>query len=707
MQVMARLALQFGKRKMKKMHLISNIKFLKIMKKQIFSWGLMLAATFTLTNCAQELDNPVQPETEGFPFELVASTPEVKTVNDGIATKWADGDKINVFHAIGETTEYKNDGAFTVEDVNAGVFAGELCEPLDPEEEYDWYVLYPYNQKIETPGAQTAGYTYIGYSTGLNQTGYNSTASLKGSVCPLYGVLKYGGVEPVIEMNHLSSVVAIKVTNKNDEPLTITTASFTATEDIVGSYYINFATTPVEYSPSAANYVKNTAVVNVSNGTALAKGESAVLYAAIKPFTATAGQKLTLSVNGYEKSLSLTQDVTFTAGKIKTLNFAYDFVAEPEPEGTATFTWDLTKASYSSASASEVTWQSDYVNMVLTKGNSSTNANNYLGGTNNNAHTRVYKDQVLTFTTSDGVLVQSVEFNVVSSYMAAFEGATWTNATATTSGSVRKAVPTDASKEFSVTIGTATRFNSVTVYYVLDGNYVPPTLESIKVENAKTEYFVGDAFVEPDVFAVYDNGNEIPVSEGVTFSGFDSSAAAENQVVTVTYEGMTCTYEVVISEKQEGGVAPAGTVLWSETWGTYTGTVANYNFTGTTVYGGNTDNLAYSVDNANDKIESTTANPISSNNLFFYKTAASSWTVQGIDLAGAASVTLKYTVNRTNVAVYYSVDGAAEVQLSASSSSGVNTKTISNLSGSTLKLRFNKTGTSQNCRIDDISVTVN
>jgi hypothetical protein len=165
-------------------------------------------------------------------------------------------------------------------------------------------------------------------------------------------------------------------------------------------------------------------------------------------------------------------------------------------------------------------------------------------------------------------------------------------------------------------------------------------------------------------------------------------------------------------EQQSGGgdqptVAPSGTVLWSENWGTYTGTVANYTYTGTTVYGGSTANLVYSVDNANDKIESTTANPISSNNLFFYKSAASSWTVQGIDLAGATSVTLKYTVNRTNVAVYYSVDGAAEEQLNSSSTSGVNNKMITNLSGSTLKLRFNKTGTSQNCRIDDISVIVN
>ena len=303
------------------------------MRKQLISWGLMLAATFTLTNCAQELDNPTpQPETDGIPFEIVASAPVTKTVNDGMATKWASGDQVNVFHAFGESTDYVNDGAFTVSDVETGKFTGTIAEQLDVEEEYDWYVMYPYNEKVTTPGAKTAGFTYISYKSGLNQSGYNSMASLKGSVCPLYGVLKYGGVKPEIEMNHLSSVVAINVTNDTDEPLTVTTATFTATEDIVGSYYIDITESPVKYTASGANYVSNEATVNVSNGTALAKGESAILYAAIKPFTAAAGQKLTLSVNGYSKEITLAKDATFTAGKIKTLNFSYDKVATSEPD---------------------------------------------------------------------------------------------------------------------------------------------------------------------------------------------------------------------------------------------------------------------------------------------------------------------------------------------------------------------------------------
>ena len=292
--------------------------------KKIISWGMMLAAAFTLTNCAKEIENPNENQSAGIPFEIVASTADTKTVNDGMSTKWAEGDKINVFHALGDDIEYVNDGAFTVSDVENGVFTGTINVELEPQEEYNWYLMYPYSDKFTTPGAKTAGYTYIGYSSGLNQTGYNSMASLKGSVCPLYGVLKYGGIKPVVKMQHLSSVVAINVTNKNDEPLIITNASFTATEDIVGSYYIDITGDAVDYKASDANYVKNTAIVNVSNGTALAKGESAILYAAIKPFTAAAGQKLTLSVNGYSKEITLSNDVTFTAGKIKTLNFGYD-----------------------------------------------------------------------------------------------------------------------------------------------------------------------------------------------------------------------------------------------------------------------------------------------------------------------------------------------------------------------------------------------
>ena len=54
------------------------------MKKQIKIWGMMLVAAFTLTNCIKE---EVQaPEmSEGTPFEIVASTVDTKTENDGFS----------------------------------------------------------------------------------------------------------------------------------------------------------------------------------------------------------------------------------------------------------------------------------------------------------------------------------------------------------------------------------------------------------------------------------------------------------------------------------------------------------------------------------------------------------------------------------------------------------------------------------------------
>ena len=80
------------------------------MKRQIISWGMMLAAAFTLTNCAKEIDAPVQePESVGYPFEIVASTVDTKTMNDGMSTKWVANDQINVFHAVSGGTTYTND----------------------------------------------------------------------------------------------------------------------------------------------------------------------------------------------------------------------------------------------------------------------------------------------------------------------------------------------------------------------------------------------------------------------------------------------------------------------------------------------------------------------------------------------------------------------------------------------------------------------
>lgn len=309
--------------------------------------GVMLSAAFALTNCTSEMDQPVQaPSAEGA-FEIIAKTADTKTVNDGMSTLWEGGDTINVFHAAAGSEDYVNDGMFTIAeaDVEDGRFTGDLGAAVEADGTYDWYAFFPYTEQKESPADATSGYAYIGYSKGLNQTGYDNMGALRGSVCPLYGVAKAvaGDKVPGMTMQHLSSAVAVQITNENEEPLTIKTVSFTAPEPIVGSFYMTFADGEPTYVPSGDTYVNSTAVVNVKEGTALAKGESATVYIAIKPFTAVTDDDLTLVVNGYEKYLTMTNDVTFHAGKIKTLKFKYDYV----PKGkTVTFDfnaneWDL------------------------------------------------------------------------------------------------------------------------------------------------------------------------------------------------------------------------------------------------------------------------------------------------------------------------------------------------------------------------------
>jgi len=300
--------------------------------KKLFSLGLMLAATFTLTNCAKELVGPEQePQKEGVPFEIIASTRvDSKTTNNGIETNWEAEDAINVWHAPAGGSAYVSEGEFSIsaENLDAQKFTGTISNDLSSTN--DWYVLYPYSEYKTDPTSSNSGFTYIGHKN-LVQNGYNSTAHLSDNKCPLYGIEKNvdGAALPEITMQHLTSVVALNITNTLEEPLTITSASITAEEEIVGSFKIDITGNSVLYEPSSANVE---ARVTVSNGTALAKDESATVYIIVKPFTVATGKNLTITVNDYVKTVEMTKDVVFSAGTIKTIPFKYDYVFEFEPE---------------------------------------------------------------------------------------------------------------------------------------------------------------------------------------------------------------------------------------------------------------------------------------------------------------------------------------------------------------------------------------
>lgn len=302
------------------------------MKELSLFMGMVFAASLSLTNCTEKIEGPIAPATPaGIPFEISADI-STKTTNEGLVTQWASGDAINLFHAEAGTTAYESDNEFTLDATRDGVFKGNLTGTLDPSKSYDWYAIYPYNKNVTTPAATNKGYIFLGQTETKGfrtiQEGNDSKAHLCGKALPLYGVAKgvASDVKPKIAMKNLASVVAVKVKNTTTEPLVVKSVSFTSTEDIVGGYFVNFTGENVVYTGSGNDFVSSTASLTVNNGDAIPANSEATFFIPIKPHTAALGKTLKISVNGYEKPLTLPKDVTFTAGKIKTLAFNYDKV---------------------------------------------------------------------------------------------------------------------------------------------------------------------------------------------------------------------------------------------------------------------------------------------------------------------------------------------------------------------------------------------
>lgn len=367
-----------------------------------------MCLALSITDCQKELVDQTTPASEPN-FELFARPVTTKTANNDLDTKWVAKDAINVFHAEAGSAEYVSDGKFTVKDIETGRFDGTVSTSLSADKSYDWYAFYPYTSLITTPDNTASGYCYIGSRADASQTqtGDDNMSHICGSNYPLYGIAKNANASdvPSIQMQHLTSVIKIVVTNSTEEELTLNSVSFTAEEDISGQFYIAFNSETPKYT--SADYPSKTANLTVS-GVKVAAKATATVYMAIKPFTAKTGSTLKLTVNGYEKTLTLKNDITFTAGHIKPLNFNYDTSLK-----TATFNFadpeslGLTKPAQSTWTNITSPIVCDDITLATTNGSTATRIYNSKGS----CDLRVYKDGgKLTFSAADGYLIKSISF---------------------------------------------------------------------------------------------------------------------------------------------------------------------------------------------------------------------------------------------------------------------------------------------------------
>ena len=295
---------------------------------KISAWSAGLLA---LTQCAsiQEKEIPVPAKGN---FEVFAAPEETRTVNEGQSTRWVAGDKFNLFHAAAGATSYVSDGAFTVDNVQTGHATGSVKSLGDKT--YDWYMVYPYNASASSPKAVPVT---IGAASGKAQVqaGADSQAHLAGTAVPLSGQVKGVAADeiPVLPVAPAVSVIAVNVTTPGEADVVINSIRFRAPEAIVGSFQVNVTGSSPVFTPVDAS---EEASLTVQGGALLKKEESAIFYLVIKPFVAAAGSSLTLMVNDEDHTVTMTRSVTFSAGKIKTLNVTLE-PSEPQPQGTYYF----------------------------------------------------------------------------------------------------------------------------------------------------------------------------------------------------------------------------------------------------------------------------------------------------------------------------------------------------------------------------------
>lgn len=424
------------------MNWTSNAKTDLVMKKTLFYVGAALAVLFSLNSCNKEIQDPEEGNVvkKGSPFEIVANPVETRTENDGMNTKWVADDAISVLHAVANSTTYVNDGEFTITDPASNTFSGVVEGTLEEGSTYDWYMVYPYNShlvSIANTGENPARY-YIGKRSdeAQEQNGNDNKDHLAGTNFPLFGVQKNVAynVKPSLSVNHVASYIEVKVTNNSDTPLVVESVSFTAPdgEKIVGQYNIDFSQDPITFT-MYKTYASETANLTVTDGESIDQGETASFFLGIKPFTATSGKVLKVSVNGYEKEITLTNQATFSAGKIKKINFNYDY--DPSAFANATFVFNTSAglselgiqepdAASSGTALSGNTYTKDGISLSFT--NSGNNAP-MAWKTSSGLQLRVYAGNTLTFTAPEGFNITSIVFSSNSTYDVST--GTWSNGT--------------------------------------------------------------------------------------------------------------------------------------------------------------------------------------------------------------------------------------------------------------------------------------
>ena len=163
-------------------------------------------------------------------------------------------------------------------------------------------------------------------------------------------------------------------------------------------------------------------------------------------------------VAAYEKTFS--KGISLTQGNLTSFG-----VLMSEKTGE---TIDLSIDETTTATETELTWDRSLVHVMVLKDENGTDANNYYPGTAGKDYTstRFYKNSTLAITPINSLSVSEIVFTAASeNYANILANSTWTNATASASGTTVSIIPTDGTKEVSAVISATTGHKSIEITY--------------------------------------------------------------------------------------------------------------------------------------------------------------------------------------------------------------------------------------------------
>ena len=293
--------------------MMAYFKYLIAMKRFIIRFAMTLAVAAGLASCVKEnysdSANGIGAPLDGTDFTI--SLLHSKTANDGLSTVWTIGDKVNVFHAEAGTENYVNDGVF--EFTSGSSFSGVLAESLGSGKSYDWYVSYPYDENMTSPKAMP-----INIPSDQYQAEDGSMAHLCGSLCPLFGKVPAlpSSSEVSVTMNNLVTVMKIKVTNYESNPMNLSLVSFMADgcthenetvtllqgsheRTITGTYTVDFTGSKISYTQVDKGMGTGTPrpLLHLNTSKSLGLNESATVYLAVLPFHIPNACPITIGMN--------------------------------------------------------------------------------------------------------------------------------------------------------------------------------------------------------------------------------------------------------------------------------------------------------------------------------------------------------------------------------------------------------------------------